>query len=91
MYHETSLPPYENFTVTVPASAAKGNGQINVAHAALIGVSYPSLSLLLNPEDTDCATAGRSSGLLGVSQPDCGRCINAASGMRTGTWTSPGS
>lgn len=39
VYHETSLPPYQNFTVTVPSSATKGKGQINVAHFSLIGVS----------------------------------------------------
>jgi hypothetical protein len=39
-YHETSLPPYENFTVTVPSDFAVGNAQINVAHATLIGVSH---------------------------------------------------
>ncbi|KAI2713380.1 hypothetical protein CBS147332_5120 [Penicillium roqueforti] len=37
VYHETNLPPYENFTITVPASATVGKSQINVAHAALIG------------------------------------------------------
>ncbi|CAG8367160.1 unnamed protein product [Penicillium salamii] len=37
VYHESNLPPYENFSVTVPESAAKGKGQINVAHATLIG------------------------------------------------------
>ncbi|KAF3389484.1 hypothetical protein F1880_003470 [Penicillium rolfsii] len=46
-YHETSLPPYENFTVTVPSSFAAGNAQINVAHAALVGASqYPFLETL---------------------------------------------
>jgi hypothetical protein len=39
VYHESSQPPYENFTVTVPSSATVGKSQINVAHAALIGVS----------------------------------------------------
>jgi hypothetical protein len=39
VYHEHNLPPYENFTVTVPASATLGKSQINIAHAALIGVS----------------------------------------------------
>ncbi|KAJ5863899.1 uncharacterized protein N7529_005815 [Penicillium soppii] len=48
VYHETSLPPYENFTVTVPASAAKGNGQINVAHAALIGAGPQAFLESLN-------------------------------------------
>lgn len=38
-YHENSLPPYENFTVRVPSDAVSGRSQINVAHAALIGVS----------------------------------------------------
>lgn len=39
VYHETYLPPYQNFTVTVPASFKAGNAQVNVAHATLIGVS----------------------------------------------------
>jgi hypothetical protein len=47
VYHESSQPPYENFTVTVPESAAKGKGQINVAHATLIGVSSSQLCALL--------------------------------------------
>ncbi|KAJ5129882.1 uncharacterized protein N7515_005921 [Penicillium bovifimosum] len=37
VYHESSQPPYENFTVRVPSSAAAGKSQINVAHAALVG------------------------------------------------------
>lgn len=44
VYHENSLPPYQNFTVTLPSSAAKGKGQINVAHVSLIGVSCLPLS-----------------------------------------------
>ncbi|CAI7581212.1 unnamed protein product [Penicillium glandicola] len=48
VYHETSLPPYENFTVTVPASAALGKGQINVAHAALIGAGPSAFLESLN-------------------------------------------
>lgn len=39
VYHETSLPPYENFTVKVPTDLKKGKAQINIAHATLIGVS----------------------------------------------------
>ncbi|OGE58534.1 hypothetical protein PENARI_c001G00491 [Penicillium arizonense] len=47
VYHESSQPPYENFTVTVPQSTAKGNGQINVAHATLIGAGpFPYLETL---------------------------------------------
>lgn len=38
-YHETYLPPYQNFTVTVPSAFAAGQAQINVAHTTLIGVS----------------------------------------------------
>ena len=39
-YHETYLPPYQNFKVTVPFAFAAGQAQINVAHATLLGVSY---------------------------------------------------
>ncbi|PYH40799.1 uncharacterized protein BP01DRAFT_360941 [Aspergillus saccharolyticus JOP 1030-1] len=46
-YHETYLPPYENFTVTVPASAPAGKAVIGVAHATLVGASaYPFLEVL---------------------------------------------
>ena len=38
-YHETYLPPYENFTVTVPSSNPTGTALIGVAHATLVGVS----------------------------------------------------
>jgi hypothetical protein len=33
VYHETYLPPYQNFTVTVPLSFAADQAQIKVAHA----------------------------------------------------------
>ncbi|KAJ5343405.1 hypothetical protein N7541_007967 [Penicillium brevicompactum] len=36
-YHETYLPPYQNFTVTVPSAFAVGQAQVNVAHTTLIG------------------------------------------------------
>ncbi|KNG88757.1 hypothetical protein ANOM_002819 [Aspergillus nomiae NRRL 13137] len=46
-YHETSQPPYQNFTVTIPDSIAKGDAQINVAHVAIVGASaWPYLDLL---------------------------------------------
>lgn len=45
VYHESNLPPYENLTVTVPASATLGKSQINIAHAALIGVSKSLTSI----------------------------------------------
>ncbi|KAL6232793.1 hypothetical protein BDW75DRAFT_242630 [Aspergillus navahoensis] len=38
-YHEYYLPPYENFTVTIPESTAKGKAVVAVAHAALVGAS----------------------------------------------------
>ncbi|KAJ5104533.1 hypothetical protein NUU61_001880 [Penicillium alfredii] len=36
-YHESGLPPYQNFTVKVPDSLAQGRAQVNVAHATLVG------------------------------------------------------
>jgi hypothetical protein len=46
-YHETYLPPYQNFTVTVPFAFAAGQAQINVAHTTLIGAGpYPDLETL---------------------------------------------
>ncbi|KAI9371154.1 hypothetical protein BJX61DRAFT_543951 [Aspergillus egyptiacus] len=38
-YHEYYNPPYENFTVTIPESTAKGKAVVGVAHAALVGAS----------------------------------------------------
>ena len=38
-YHESYLPPYQNFTVNIPSSFTEGKAKINVAHATLIGVS----------------------------------------------------
>jgi hypothetical protein len=38
-YYEASQPPYQNFTITVPNLIPAGNAQINIAHAALVGVS----------------------------------------------------
>ncbi|OQD66890.1 hypothetical protein PENPOL_c004G06743 [Penicillium polonicum] len=48
VYHESNLPPYENFTVTVPASATLGKSQINIAHAALIGAGPSAFLESLN-------------------------------------------
>ncbi|KAE8368000.1 hypothetical protein BDV27DRAFT_123086 [Aspergillus caelatus] len=45
-YHD-NLGPYQNFTVTIPDSIAKGDAQINVAHVAIVGASaWPYLDLL---------------------------------------------
>lgn len=41
-YHEPSQPPYQNFSVKIPADFTAGSAQINVAHATLIGVSTES-------------------------------------------------
>ncbi|KAE8376042.1 hypothetical protein BDV26DRAFT_294458 [Aspergillus bertholletiae] len=47
VYHETSQPPYQNFTVKIPATLAKGDAQINIAHVAIVGAStWPYLDLL---------------------------------------------
>ncbi|KAJ5645374.1 hypothetical protein N7507_011385 [Penicillium longicatenatum] len=47
VYHETYLPPYQNFTVTVPSSFKAGNAQVNVAHATLVGAGlYPDMETL---------------------------------------------
>ncbi|KAJ5272714.1 hypothetical protein N7478_007839 [Penicillium angulare] len=47
-YHESPLPPYENFTVKVPSSFAQGKAQVNVAHFALVGASNVPLFEPLN-------------------------------------------
>ncbi|KAL4760986.1 uncharacterized protein BDW70DRAFT_53864 [Aspergillus foveolatus] len=47
-YHESYLPPYENFTVTIPASTPKGKAVVAVAHAALVGASNVPLFEVLN-------------------------------------------
>lgn len=39
VYHEHYLPPYQNYTVKVPSDLKSGEAQINIAHAALVGVS----------------------------------------------------
>lgn len=38
-YYEMGQPPYQNFSLAIPSSIPTGNAQINVAHAALVGVS----------------------------------------------------
>lgn len=38
-YHESYLPPYQNFTVQVPTSIPAGTALIGVAHVTLLGVS----------------------------------------------------
>ncbi|KAJ3770700.1 hypothetical protein FB446DRAFT_646523 [Lentinula raphanica] len=37
--HEGNLPPYQNFTVTVPSNLAAGTNMLTAAHFVLIGVS----------------------------------------------------
>ncbi|KAJ7769220.1 hypothetical protein DFH07DRAFT_769116 [Mycena maculata] len=40
-------PPYQNFTVTIPASAEAGTAQISVAHFSLVGAGpFPFLETL---------------------------------------------
>ncbi|KAJ3747222.1 hypothetical protein DFH05DRAFT_1457636 [Lentinula detonsa] len=38
-YHEQNLPPYENFTITVPGTLAAGTNMLTVAHFMLVGAS----------------------------------------------------
>ncbi|KAL2826703.1 hypothetical protein BDW59DRAFT_145056 [Aspergillus cavernicola] len=38
-YHENAIPPYENFTVTIPEGTATGNAIVGVAHASIVGAS----------------------------------------------------
>ncbi|KAL4903103.1 hypothetical protein BDW74DRAFT_179974 [Aspergillus multicolor] len=46
-YHEYYLPPYENFTVSIPESTAKGKAVVGIAHVALVGASnWPFLEVL---------------------------------------------
>ena len=40
-FHESMLPPYENFTVQIPSSASAGAALIGVVHVTLIGVRCP--------------------------------------------------
>ncbi|KAJ5639606.1 uncharacterized protein N7484_007468 [Penicillium longicatenatum] len=37
VYHETYMPPYQNYTITVPSTFPAGNHQLNVAHFYLVG------------------------------------------------------
>ncbi|KAF7304346.1 hypothetical protein HMN09_00836500 [Mycena chlorophos] len=34
------LPPHQNFTVTIPATIAKGPAQLNLAHFSLVGAGF---------------------------------------------------
>ncbi|KAG7095704.1 hypothetical protein E1B28_006418 [Marasmius oreades] len=42
----SSLPPYQNFTVTIPASTPKGAAQLSLSHFSLVGASrQPTLEI----------------------------------------------
>jgi hypothetical protein len=43
-FHETSLPPYQNFTLEIPEGVATDTGIVTVAHFSLVGVSEITLS-----------------------------------------------
>ncbi|KAG2135182.1 uncharacterized protein EDB93DRAFT_1171184 [Suillus bovinus] len=46
-FHETYLPPYDNFTVQIPSSIANGTALLGVAHVTLVGAGlYPFLETL---------------------------------------------
>ncbi|EGN95797.1 hypothetical protein SERLA73DRAFT_142740 [Serpula lacrymans var. lacrymans S7.3] len=45
--HEPQLPHYQNISVTIPASLAKGTAQLNILHVNLIGAGpIPNLQIL---------------------------------------------
>ncbi|KAE9387399.1 hypothetical protein BT96DRAFT_927632 [Gymnopus androsaceus JB14] len=39
VFQSGNLPPYENFTVTIPETLSTGTNMITVAHSLLVGVS----------------------------------------------------
>ncbi|RHZ70728.1 hypothetical protein CDV55_107119 [Aspergillus turcosus] len=46
-FHESTQPPYQNFTVSIPEAFAKGEAQLNVAHVSLVGAGpFPYLETL---------------------------------------------
>ncbi|GAM33562.1 hypothetical protein TCE0_011r00542 [Talaromyces pinophilus] len=46
-FHETYLPPYQNFSLEIPEGAATDNGIVTVAHFSLVGAStYPLIEYL---------------------------------------------
>jgi len=47
VYHEVYNPPYQNFSVQVPANAPAGTALIGVAHVTLVGAGlYPYMEVL---------------------------------------------
>ncbi|EGN95754.1 hypothetical protein SERLA73DRAFT_186960 [Serpula lacrymans var. lacrymans S7.3] len=47
VYHEPQLPPYQNISVTIPASFPNGTAQIGIVHVNLIGAGpMPNLQTL---------------------------------------------
>lgn len=47
-FHEYNMPPYQNFSLLVPASAATQHGIVTVAHFSLVGVSASSHLTLMS-------------------------------------------
>ncbi|EAW24725.1 uncharacterized protein NFIA_102090 [Aspergillus fischeri NRRL 181] len=46
-YHESGLPPYQNFSVNIPESIGKGTAQLNIAHVSLVGAGpFPFMETL---------------------------------------------
>lgn len=70
VYHESSQPPYQNFTVTIPSHLASGKAHINVVHATLIGVSPLRGYVMLVYVNLG---SGRAVPLHGGLEPDCCR------------------
>jgi hypothetical protein len=46
-YHESSQPPYQNFSVNIPEAIGKGTAQLNIAHVSLVGAGpFPFMETL---------------------------------------------
>ncbi|GIJ81613.1 hypothetical protein Asppvi_000112 [Aspergillus pseudoviridinutans] len=46
-YHESSQPPYQNFSVNIPEAIGKGKAQLNIAHVSLVGAgNFPYMETL---------------------------------------------
>lgn len=43
--HETSKPPYQNFSLFIPETFTVGSASLNVAHFVLVGVSHISIRI----------------------------------------------
>lgn len=73
-FHETYLPPYQNFTLEIPEGLATENGIVTVAHFSLVGVSKIALSVSKMHTNIILLTIGKHLSLCRIPQPDCYHC-----------------